>query len=64
MSEPMNKPYMSIEYVNEWGDRTSVEYENSGLADSEAAWVVENFRGFMLACGFGAGTVEDYLGKE
>jgi hypothetical protein len=64
MLEETSKPYMSLEYVNEWGDRTVVEYESLTRSNGEAAWFVQNLRGFMAACGFPPGTVEDYLPQQ
>ena len=60
----MNKLYLGLEFENEFGDRTVVEFEGDQGQQTEAAWMVQNFRQFMLACGFAPGTVTDYLGEE
>ena len=59
----MNKLYLGLEFENEFGDRTVVEFEGDQGQQDEATWMVQNFRQFMLACGFQPDTVKDFLGE-
>jgi len=60
----MPKPYMKLEFVNEFDDRTVVVFESSQGDQTEADWMVQNFRQFMLAVGFHPETVKEYLPEE
>ena len=64
MSEKMNDMFLRLEFVNEFGDRTLVEFEGDQGQQTETAWMVQNFRQFMLACGFQPDIVKDFLGEE
>ena len=60
----MPKPYMKLEFVNEFDDRTVVVFESSQGDQTEADWMVQNFRQFMLAVGFHPETVKECLPEE
>jgi len=60
----MSKLYMKLEFVNEFDDKTIAEFTSSQGDLTEAAWVVQNFRQFMLAVGFHPETVKEYLPEE
>ena len=60
----MPKPYMKLEFVNEFDDRTVVVFESSQGDQTEADWMVQYFRQFMLAVGFHPETVKEYLPEE
>jgi hypothetical protein len=64
MLNQIQKPYMKLEFVNQFSDRVVVEFENTGYDGTEAAWMVQNFRQFMLAVGFHPNTVNEYLPEE
>jgi hypothetical protein len=55
---------MKLEFVNEFDDKTITEFTSSQGDLTEAAWVVQNFRQFMLAVGFHPETVKEYLSEE
>ena len=60
----MSKLYMKLQFINEFDDETTVEFNSSQGDLTEADWVVQNFRQFMLAVGFHPDTVKDYLPEE
>ena len=55
------KPFMRMEFINEFGDSTKIEFDSSTYDQTEAGWIVQNFRQFMLAIGFHPDTVKEYL---
>ena len=55
---------MKLEFINEFDDKTVVEFSSTIGDLTEAAWVVQNFRQFMLAIGFHPNTVAEYLPEE
>jgi hypothetical protein len=60
----MSKSFMKLEYINDYGDRTKVEFESDCANISEAEWFIQNFRQFMLAVSFHPDTVNQYLPEE
>ena len=54
-------PILHMYYENNFGDATELCIT---LMDETADSMVDGFRRFMLACGFGVSTVNDVLGEE
>jgi hypothetical protein len=62
MIEPTEIPYLYLEFSDEFGSKTFIKYEAKDyLGLSQAEWIVQNFRQFMLGTGFANETVDNFI---